>query len=84
MHRLSIVGGTGDLASSGDGGAAAAAGITVPHCFTLDQQGNMFVRDSSHRIRRIDEKSGTISTVAGNGHRGFAGDHGPGRPMRNS
>jgi len=76
-HRFSVIAGTGDLTSSGDGGQATGAGITVSHCFGLDHVGNIFVCDSSHVIRRIDAKTGGISRVAGTGERGFAGDGGP-------
>ena len=75
-HALSVIAGTGDLHSSGDGGRAVDAGITIPNCFGQDGEGNIFICDSSHRIRRVSAESGTISTVAGNGTRGFGGDGG--------
>lgn len=74
---LSVIAGAGDLDFAGDGGRATEAGITVPHCITLDGKGNIIVCDSSHRIRRITAETGVISTVAGSGRRGFSGDHGP-------
>lgn len=76
-EMLSIIAGTGDLHSSGDGGKAINAGITVSYCFAHDVEGNMFVCDSSYRIRRVDADTGIISTVAGSGNRGFGGDGGP-------
>ena len=75
-RALAVVAGNGELRSSGDGGLSTAAAITVPHCFALDSKGNILVCDSSHRIRRVSADTGIISTVAGNGNRGFAGDHG--------
>jgi hypothetical protein len=76
-HRFTVIGGNGDLTSSGDGGQARDAGLTVPHCLTLNYNGDIFVCDSSHFIRRIDANTGIISTVAGSGKRGYAGDGGP-------
>ena len=74
---LSVTAGTGDLHSSGDGGRAIDAGITVPYCIGQDGEGNLFICDSSYRIRRVGARTGTISTVAGSGNRGFGGDGGP-------
>jgi DNA-binding beta-propeller fold protein YncE len=73
---LSVIAGTGDLHSGGDGGRAIDAGITIPYCFGQDGEGNMFICDSSSRIRRVSAETGTISSVAGSGHRGFGGDGG--------
>ncbi len=82
---LTRVAGTSLLGYSGDGGPAtsarlqlffgydpaAAAGVAV------DRAGNLFIADTSnHRIRRVSPE-GIITTVAGNGTRGFSGDGGP-------
>jgi trimeric autotransporter adhesin len=75
-RKLSVIAGNGDLRSSGDGGPATKAGITVSHCFTLDGQGNLIICDSRGYIRRVEVKTGIISTVAGSGRRGSGGDHG--------
>jgi len=43
----------------------------------VDSAGNLFIADTSnHRIRRVSP-DGIITTVAGNGTRGFSGDGGP-------
>ena len=64
---FSLVAGNGEFKFSGDGGPAIAAGIMDPQCATIDQAGNLFVCDSTNRIRRIDATTGIITTVAGPG-----------------
>lgn len=69
--------GTGEHGFSGDGGPATAAALDGPYGLDVDAAGNVFVADSGNfRIRRIDP-TGTITTVAGDGYPGFAGDGGP-------
>ncbi len=64
-HKLSTVAGNGIDAYSGDGGPATAASIGTQY-FTLDSVGNIFLAESTHRIRKVDT-SGIISTITGNG-----------------
>ena len=70
---------------AGDGGPALEArldvvpGIPTPPAgrMAFDAAGNLYVADTTnHRIRRIDT-NGIITTVAGNGNPGHAGDGGP-------
>jgi alpha-tubulin suppressor-like RCC1 family protein/sugar lactone lactonase YvrE len=69
--------GSGDGGFSGDGGAATNALIAGPAGLAFDRLGNLLVADSGNmRIRKIDA-SGVITTIAGNGVRGEAGDGGP-------
>jgi photosystem II stability/assembly factor-like uncharacterized protein len=52
--------------------------LKQPSRLALDAQNNIFVVDQGNlRIRRIDATTNTITTVAGSGMRGFAGDGGP-------
>ncbi len=45
----------------------------------LDPQGNLILADrGSYRVRRIDARTGVITTIAGTGRMGFSGDGGPG------
>lgn len=75
---ITHIAGTGELATSAEGGRAAASALTNPFGLTLDRLGNVFVFDTeAHRIRRIDARTGVITTVIGNGQRGFGGDGGP-------
>jgi len=69
--------GTGVQGSSGDGGQAASAALNRPIGVTVDSAGNLYICDSSnHNIRRVNLASGIITTYAGNGVPGFAGDGG--------
>lgn len=75
---LSTVAGSGRRGSAGDGGPALAAEFDQPHEIRFDGNGNLFVADMrNHRIRRIDARSRMVSTIAGTGEPGFAGDGGP-------
>ncbi len=60
---------------SDDGRAATAANLAYPRAVALDAGGNLYVADSAnHRVRKVDARSGKISTVAGTGAAGFSGD----------
>ncbi|MGI4829173.1 MAG: Ig-like domain repeat protein [Janthinobacterium lividum] len=73
---ISTFAGTGAASFSGDGGAALAAGFRSPSTLAFDNTGALLVADSTdHRVRRIS--GGTVTTLAGNGTQGFAGDGGP-------
>jgi DNA-binding beta-propeller fold protein YncE len=70
--------GTGQAGDSGDGGPALEARLNQPFDVAFDAAGNLYFSDTgNHRIRRVDAKSGTIASVAGDGTKGFAGDGGP-------
>jgi sugar lactone lactonase YvrE len=73
---ITTVAGTGVRGGSGDGGPATAAQLNWPQGVCVDSDGNLFLADTSNRIRKVNP-SGIISTVAGNGDFGFAGDGGP-------
>lgn len=67
--------GTGGI-SSGDGGPATSAVLSYPYGVAVDQSGNLYISDSlSYTIRRVTP-AGIITTVVGNGKRGYAGDGG--------
>ena len=77
-RKVTTVVGTGKKGNSGDGGPALKAEMDQPYEVRFDRAGNLFVVDMpNHAIRRVDGKSGVISTVAGTGVAGFAGDGGP-------
>ncbi|MFN7998739.1 MAG: hypothetical protein U0Q18_34265 [Bryobacteraceae bacterium] len=61
----------------GDNGSAVTAQVAQPEGLAIDRDGNLYIADAAnHRIRKVTP-GGAISTVAGNGHPGFAGDGGP-------
>jgi streptogramin lyase len=75
--RISTVAGTGEKGYSGDGGLATKAQLNEPYEVRFDRAGHMFfVEMRNHLVRRVDAKTGCISTVAGSGRSGFSGDGG--------
>jgi len=70
--------GSGQEASTGDGGPAASAAVNGPRGLLVDAQGNVWIAETGgHRVRKVDRSTGTIATVAGTGTAGFSGDSGP-------
>src|SRR5580700_3195909 len=70
--------GTGEKGFAGDGGPAAQALLNGPFDVCFDRAGNLYFSDTfNNRIRRIDAASGIITSVAGNGEKGYSGDGGP-------
>ncbi len=75
---ITTVAGNGSYGFSGDGGPATAARMDFPYGLAVDGAGNLYVADgANNRIRRIDGTTGIITTVAGNGSKGYSGDGGP-------
>jgi uncharacterized protein (TIGR03437 family) len=73
---ISTVAGTGDSNYSGDGGPATAATFRGASGVVVDGGGNIFIADGlGARIRKVDT-SGLITTYAGTGLAGSAGDGG--------
>jgi hypothetical protein len=78
VARMDTVAGTGEVGYSGDGGPATQARLNQPFHCELDGQGNLYVAEAfNHCIRRVNLKTGVISTVAGSGKKGYSGDGGP-------
>lgn len=61
----------------GDGGPASQALLNFPTAIAADEDGHLYVADTmNHRIRRVDGRTGVISTLAGVGQPRFSGDGG--------
>lgn len=69
--------GTGEAAFGGDNAPASAAKLNQPRDLAFDAAGNLYIADSGNgRVRRVDARTGVITTVAGSGTAGFGGDGG--------
>jgi len=74
---ISTIAGTGTAGFSGDNGPATIAEIYAPRGIATDAAGNVYFSDyANNRIRKINT-AGIISTIAGTGAVGYAGDNGP-------
>jgi streptogramin lyase len=77
-QTLRHVAGTGESGYVGDGGAAKAAKLGGPKGLALAGDGSLYVADTeNHVIRRIDPRTGIITTVLGTGTRGDGPDGDP-------
>lgn len=77
-RRTVTVAGNGQRGYSGDGAAATEAALNMPHEVQFDARGHLYIAErDNHVIRRVDGRTGTISTFAGTGVPGFSGDGGP-------
>ncbi|MGA7832123.1 MAG: Ig-like domain repeat protein [Terracidiphilus sp.] len=72
---ITTIAGTGEANYTGDNAQAAAATLSSPTGVALDGAGNLYIADSGNNvIRKITAATGVITTVAGNGTAGYAGD----------
>jgi quinohemoprotein ethanol dehydrogenase len=77
--QVTTVAGNGQRGYQGDGGPAVNASLSAPHELTFDTKGDLyFAERDNHVVRKVDMKTGIISTVAGTGTAGYSGDGGPG------
>jgi len=69
--------GTGTAGFQGDGGAASAARLSNPEGVSAAANGDLYIADTGNDvIRKVNVLTGVISTVAGTGSSGYAGDGG--------
>jgi hypothetical protein len=74
--QATLVAGNGGYGYGGDGGPATAARLAYPAHVAVGSDGSLYFNDSdTYRVRRVGP-DGLISTLAGNGGYGFAGDGG--------
>jgi len=77
-RRLTTIVGNGQKGRTGDGGPATEASLNMPHEIQFDGVGHLYIAErDNHVVRKVEAKTGTISTFAGTGTAGFAGDGGP-------
>ena len=77
-RRATTVAGSGQKGYSGDGGPAAAGSLNMPHEIQFDSAGHVYIAErDNHVVRKVDAKTGVLSTFAGTGAPGFSGDGGP-------
>ena len=74
---ITTVAGSGSRGYGGDNGPAVAAQLSSPNAVAVDAAGNVYVADTANHVVRKIDASGTITTVAGSGSRGYGGDNGP-------
>jgi len=77
-HITTVAGTPGKKGYAGDNGPATAALMNEPYEARFDAAGNLYVVERmNHVVRKIDTKTQIITTIAGTGKPGFAGDNGP-------
>ncbi len=75
--RVEVAAGSGMNRYRGDGGPALAAEMNQPASIAIDGAGNVFIADTQNNaVRRLDAKTGILTTIAGDGTAGFYGDGG--------
>src|SRR4029077_5928884 len=66
---MTTVAGTGVPGFSGDGGPAAEARFWHATSVAVDADDNLYIADLfNYRVRKVTAATGTIDTIAGNGH----------------
>ena len=74
-YTITTVAGNGTSGFSGDNGPATSAELSYPSGVAADSAGNLYIADENNcRVRKVS--NGVITTMAGNGTRGFSGDNG--------
>jgi sugar lactone lactonase YvrE len=75
---IDSVAGTGAAENNGDTGPALSINIGDPFGVEIGPDGALYITEvRNHRAWRLDLRTKTLSTVAGNGRRGYSGDGGP-------
>ncbi|MDE1156235.1 MAG: Ig-like domain repeat protein [Acidobacteriaceae bacterium] len=73
---LTTFAGNGEEGFGGDGGPATNALLDTPEGVAVTADGRVLIADSHNHRLRVVSTDGTISTLAGTGQRGYAGDGG--------
>ena len=81
--QVVVAAGNGLGSYAGDGGPGPGAQLNQPASLVVDGADNVFIADTqNHALRRLDAKTGILTTVAGDGTPGFEGDGGPAAKAR--
>ncbi len=72
-RRVTDIAGSGQKGYKGDGGPALEASLSAPHELAFDSKGDLYFAERDNNvIRKVDMKTGMISTAAGKeGHGGL-------------
>jgi trimeric autotransporter adhesin len=73
---ITTIAGNGIEGYSGDGSLATSARIGIPYGIATDSEGNLYIADSWNRCIRKVNLDGIITTLAGNGSKGYSGNDG--------
>ncbi len=74
---ITLVVGDGQNRFNGDGNTGPASSVSEVLGLAVDGVGNLIIADTgNHRIRRLSAADGRVTTIAGTGVAGFAGDGG--------
>ncbi len=77
-ETIETVAGTGKPGDNGSEGVATETNIDQPFGLEFGPDAALYICEvGQHRVRRLDVASGRLTTVAGYGRRGYAGDGGP-------
>ena len=69
---ISTVAGVCRYGYDGDDKPAGRAMLHAPEAVIFDQHDHAYISDTmNHRVRKVDAKTGLITTVAGNGDSGY-------------
>ncbi|MEX2216876.1 MAG: hypothetical protein WD768_22375 [Phycisphaeraceae bacterium] len=75
--KLTQIAGDGSKTYKGDGGPLAKATFNGMHNLVATPTGDLYIADTWNcTIRKVDHKTGHITTIAGTGEKGFGGDGG--------
>ena len=75
---VETVAGDGAAGNNGDSGHATSLHIDQPFGVEIGPDGALYITEvGQHRVRRLDLATGQLTTVAGCGRKGYAGDGGP-------